>query len=213
MGPYQFASQGQQSPAPAGGGMIMVEWFRDYDPDQRPAFTHIMQSWDTACKDGATNDYSVCTTWGMTANDEVWLLDVFRRRLLYPDLKRKVRELAELHKAGTVLIEEAGSGIQLVQELIPEGFAQIAGTKSSAPKVSRMQAQTARIEAGKVRIPSTAHWRDAYLAELAVFPNGRHDDQVDSTAQALAWIHSSSGPARWLAMMNELIRERRGEDG
>ena len=212
MGSYEFAAQCQQSPAPAGGGMVKVEWFRDYDPDQRPAFSHIMQSWDTASKDGKDNDYSVCTTWGM-AGDEVWLLDVFQRRFLYPELKRKVRELAALHKAGTVLIEEAGSGIQLVQELRTEGFARIEGVKVSISKTQRLEAQTARIEAGKVRIPATAHWREAYLAEFEMFPNGRFDDQVDSTAQALAWIHTSSGPARWLAMMEEANRQRREEGG
>ena len=68
-----------------------------------------MQSWNAASKDGDRNDNSVCTSWGMTVED-VWLIDVVQRRSLYPELKRKVRELAELNKAGTVLIEEAGSG-------------------------------------------------------------------------------------------------------
>jgi predicted phage terminase large subunit-like protein len=152
-----------------------------------------------------------CTTWGVSQNGHLWLVDVFRHRLEYPDLKRKLRDLAGLHGASTVLIEDSASGVQLIQELRYEGFAQVVPVKAVGPKDTRMIAQTGRIEGGKVWIPAVAHWREAYLAEFAVFPNGRHDDQVDSTSQALAWVHGNSGPERWLAMMDELDREREQE--
>ena len=51
----------------------------------------------------------------------------------------------------------------------------------------RLHAQTAMIENGFVHLPETAHWLADYLHELTMFPAGRYDDQVDSTAQALAW--------------------------
>jgi predicted phage terminase large subunit-like protein len=168
------------------------------------------QSWDTASKLTEMADYSVCTTWGVGANGDLWLLDVFRRRLDYPELKRKVRELAQLHGVRMVLIEDCASGIQLLQELRHEGFARIVAVKPSGSKEMRMVAQTGRIEAGKVWIPESAHWRDSFLSEFAVFPNGRYDDQVDSTSQALAWAHCSSGPQRWLATMDEVDRRRSG---
>ena len=63
----------------------------------------------------------------------------------------------------------------------------------------RMHAQTAMIENGFVHVPQTAPWLAAYLHELTVFPNGRHDDQVDSTAQLLDWFKRGSGePQHWL---------------
>jgi hypothetical protein len=46
------------------------------------------------------------------------------------------------------------------------------------------------IENGFVHLPETAPWLAEYLHELAVFPNGQHDDQADSTAQFLDWILS-----------------------
>jgi predicted phage terminase large subunit-like protein len=46
----------------------------------------------------------------------------------------------------------------------------------------RMHAQTAMIENGFLRVPEKAPWLAQYLDEMTVFPNGRHDDQVDSTA-------------------------------
>src|SRR5215467_13120502 len=52
----------------------------------------------------------------------------------------------------------------------------------------RMHAQTAMIENGFVRIPENASWLAEYLHEMNVFPKGKHDDQVDSTAQFLDWF-------------------------
>jgi phage terminase large subunit-like protein len=51
----------------------------------------------------------------------------------------------------------------------------------------RLHAQTATIENGFVHLPEEAHWLADYISELTMFPAGRYDDQVDSTAQALAW--------------------------
>jgi hypothetical protein len=59
----------------------------------------------------------------------------------------------------------------------------------------RLHAQTAMIENGFVYLPD-APWLSAYLHELTTFPNGRHDDQVDSTAQMLDWFkRAGSGPS------------------
>jgi predicted phage terminase large subunit-like protein len=52
----------------------------------------------------------------------------------------------------------------------------------------RMSAQTAKIEAGAVHLPRQAAWLDDLRSELLAFPQGLHDDQVDSISQALKWI-------------------------
>jgi hypothetical protein len=54
-------------------------------------------------------------------------------------------------------------------------------------KIMRLHAQTALIE-NLVYIPETAPWLTEYLHEMTIFPNGKHDDQVDSTAQFLDWF-------------------------
>ena len=56
-----------------------------------------------------------------------------------------------------------------------------------------MVAQSAKIEAGQVHLPREAEWLDTFLHELLAFPNGRHDDQVDSVSQFLKWA-SLRGP-------------------
>src|SRR6202043_1470543 len=121
IGEYNFAGQYQQSPAPLGGGMVKAEWFKSYREKERPErFDRIVQSWDTANKATELSDFSVCTTWGARGKD-LFLLNVFRRRLEYPALKRAVCEQQSLFDAKVVLIEDKASGTQLIQELITDG--------------------------------------------------------------------------------------------
>lgn len=76
----------------------------------------MLQSWDTANKCGDMNDYSVCTTWGLYETD-FYLIDVFRKRLTYPELKRAAIELFKKFDPLKVLIEDKASGTALIQEL------------------------------------------------------------------------------------------------
>ncbi len=91
IGEYNFAGQYQQAPAPLGGGLVKAAWFRRYLPDELPAaFERVVQSWDTANKATELSDFSVCTSWGVLGRN-LYLIDVLRRRMEYPDLKRAVR--------------------------------------------------------------------------------------------------------------------------
>ena len=60
-------------------------------------------------------------------------------------------------------------------------------------KTMRAHAQTAMMENGFVLLPNEAPWLNDTLAELVVFPNGRYDDQVDSTAQFVDWTRNRKG--------------------
>ena len=183
IGEYNFAGQYQQSPAPLGGGLVKAEWFKRYRDNEQPQrFDRIVQSWDTANKATELSDFSVCTTWGVKGK-ELFLLGVFRRRLEYPALKRAVREQQSLFDAQVVLIEDKASGTQLIQELIADGCHGVTRYQPTTDKVMRLHAQTTLIENGFVRIPENAPWLAEYLHELTVFPNGKHDDRLDSTSQ------------------------------
>jgi predicted phage terminase large subunit-like protein len=203
IGTYNFAGQYQQTPAPTGGGMVREEWFKRYDPETlNITFDQTIQSWDTANTPSALADYSVCTTWGMKGS-HFYLLNVFRKKLAYPDLKRAVREQHRLYRPSTILIEDKASGTQLIQDSIEDGLSMVKGVKPDGDKIMRLHAQTATIENGFVHIPMSAHWLNDYLHELSVFPNGRFDDQVDSTAQALAWTKIRSPAQGWLDFYRE----------
>jgi predicted phage terminase large subunit-like protein len=137
-------------------------------------------------------------------------LDVLRRRMEYPELKRAAREQYERFQPSVVLIEDKASGTQLIQELVAEGLYAITRRQPQSDKVMRMHAQTAMIENGFVHLPKAAPWLAQYLHEMTVFPNGRHDDQVDSTAQMLDWFKRGSGPSSNAGIF-ELTRQRAEE--
>jgi predicted phage terminase large subunit-like protein len=192
IGEYNFAGQYQQAPAPLGGGLVKAAWFRRYGPDEvPPRFERIVQSWDTANKASELSDFSVCTSWG-AAGKNLYLLDVLRRRMEYPELKRAVREQCERFDPSVVLIEDKASGTQLIQELIADGLHAVTRYRPQSDKVMRLHAQTAMIENGFVHVPQSAPWLAQYLHELTAFPNAKHDDQVDSTAQLLDWFKGAA---------------------
>ncbi|MGO4386811.1 phage terminase large subunit [Microvirga sp. 2YAF29] len=190
LGSDTFSAQYQQQPVPPGGAMIKRAWVRRYhSPPARSARSRIVQSWDTAMKGGAENDWSVCTTWQIEEG-QFYLLDVDRGRYDYPDLKQRVQQLADQHRPYKIVIEDAGTGTALIAELRRMGRVAVA-VRPERDKQTRMSVQTAKFEAGLIHLPEQAPWLSAFEAELFAFPGGRHDDQVDSVSQALA--HGSSG--------------------
>ena len=94
--------------------------------------------------------------------------------------------LARRWRADAVLIEDKGSGTQLIQDLRAEGVVRPIAILPEGDKRTRFYTQCARIEAGHVLLPEAAPWLDAFRRELLQFPHGRHDDQVDSVSQYLA---------------------------
>ena len=161
-------------PSATEGEIIKWEWFRFYDePPARTADDRIVQSWDTASKAEEINDFSVCTTWRISGND-YYLIDVLREKLKYPDLKRRIIDHARRFGANSIIIEDKGSGIALIQELqretadVPHPIA----FTPEADKVTRMHAQSAKIEAGHVHLPQRAEWLEDLRLELLQFPEG-----------------------------------------
>ena len=137
---------------------------------------------------------SVCTTWGLKGPN-FYLLNVLRKKLSFPDLKRAVIEQDRSFHPEAILIEDKASGTQLIQDLIEAGLSHVTRYQPDGEKIMRLHAQTATIENGFVHLPEEAHWLADYVSELTMFPAARYDDQVDSTAQALAW--SKQRPPGW----------------
>jgi predicted phage terminase large subunit-like protein len=183
-----FAAQYQQCPVPPGGAMIKRAWLRYYDKaPERTYKTKIIQSWDTAAKDGAHNDWSVCTTWLVVDRTHYYLLDLVRGRYEYPRLRDNAVALADRFKPNWILIEDASTGVALQQELkrIPGLVVKLIPVERD--KVGRLYTQEAKFEAGLVFFPRGAKYLAELEAELLAFPRGKHDDQVDSISQALAY--------------------------
>lgn len=190
LGSFNFSAQYQQCPVPPEGELIKWKWFPHYEEPLVPVKGDtIVQSWDTACTASKLSDYSVCTTW-VIRDGKYYLLDILRQRLLFPDLRRAVVDHAIAYGAATVLIEDKGSGTALLQDLHYKWMPVVQGIVRVVPvedKVTRLSAQSAQIEAGRVYLPARAPWLEEFRTEILQFPHGRYNDQVDSVSQFLNW--------------------------
>lgn len=212
LGEYGYAGQYQQAPYPAGGAMVKESWLMTYGPDQLPKrFEQVVMSWDTANKASELADYSVCTIWGYIS-PHIYLLNVLRKKLDYPNLKKVIKDLTAQFRPTKILIEDKASGTQLIQELRQDGVHVVEGVKPEGDKVMRMNAQTGFFEQGRVLLPEQAPWLEEYRKELISFPKAKHDDQVDSTAQALKWIHEYGQEPGIIGYYREQARVMHGDE-
>jgi predicted phage terminase large subunit-like protein len=181
-----FNAQFLQDPTPAEGLTFKRDWLRYETVEHQPG-DRIIQAWDCANKAGATHDYSVCIT-AIVRRRTILILDVFRARLEFPDLKKAVISQARIFRPQRVLIEDAASGQQLIQMLQaehPKGVPTPIPITPINSKIDRAATAEARVEAGELILPKQALWIDEFVKELLSFPQGRHDDQVDALAHIM----------------------------
>jgi len=153
LGSFGFAAQYQQQPVPIDGNLIRWSWFgRHALPLASGPDDQIVQSWDTASKDGELNDYSVCVT-AVVRGNRAYLVGLDRARRNYPDLRRRAIELAQEYNPHALLIEDKGSGTHLIQELQYDGRFPVIGMEPRGDKIVRASNHSAMIEGGLVSIP------------------------------------------------------------
>jgi len=209
VGPRVFQCLYQGNVSAAQGTIFKREWFRHYQqPPER--FNKIVQSWDTAFKTGATNDYSVCATFGETQTG-FYLLSLYRHKVEFPELKRQVAIQADLWRPSEIYVEDKASGQSLVQELKTATSFPIIPIKIDRDKETRASAVTGYFESGRVLFPeaAAAAWVADLEDELASFPGGLHDDCVDAISQALNRLRDSGGLLGVIDHLKELISGKR----
>lgn len=184
-----FTAQYLQNPVPPGGNRIQWRWFRHYeDEPERQDYKFVVQSYDTAFSAELSSDFCVGITFGY--RDGCWdILDVFRQRLDYYQLKGVAHALIDRWKPDRILIEKAASGHSLVTDLRRDlgdtGYRVV--TYTPRDKATRVEVQNAKIESGLIRVPLSASWLALFKLELEAFPSGWNDDQVDALTQFLEW--------------------------
>lgn len=197
LGSYGTACQFQQSPGPREGGLVKLDWFGRYgEPPGPRKIRRIIQSWDTADKGGQKNAYSVCETWAETKSG-YYLLHVLRQRMNIPELERTVVSHAKLWKPAAVLIEEAASGVAIIQHMRAKTRFPVIGIRPDKDKITRMDIETPTLEAGNCFLPEEADWLADFEAECRNFPNTQFKDQVDSMSQFLYWVRIHGEPDDW----------------
>jgi predicted phage terminase large subunit-like protein len=181
--------------------MIRRQWLRYYRKAELPERSYrakVIQSWDTAAKDGAQNDWSVCTTWLVVDKERYYLLDLTRDRYEYPRLREKAIALAGQYKPDAVLIEEASVGLALAPELKKILTRPVKPIAVERDKVGRLYVNQHKFEAGNVLFPEGASFLPELEMELLSFPQAKHDDMVDSISQALSYqVSGYNHHAKW----------------
>jgi len=189
----KWEAQYQQNPTSEESAIIKREMWKIWDKEEPPTCDYIIQSWDTAFEKNNRADYSACTTWGVfyKVNVEgrevanIILLDAFKDRMEFPELKQKAKDMYMEWEPDSLIIEKKAAGAPLIYELRQLGIPLQEYTPSKgSDKIARVNAISDMFASGFVWCPAT-RWAEEVMEDCAAFPNGEHDDIVDSTSQAL----------------------------
>ena len=187
IGTREWSSLYAQKPSVEEGNIIKRWWWKPWTREHPPEMDYILQSWDTAYTVTETSDYSACTTWGVFSGEggyNLYLIDSFREKLTFPELKSQAVHLYNELQPDLVLVEAKASGWSLVQELMRTGIPITPFNPKKMDKLARVHSVAPLFEGGRIWFPDTDASADV-MNQFAMFPNTKHDDLVDSTTQAL----------------------------
>src|SRR5574343_1502138 len=193
LGTYGTAGQLQQRPSPRGGGIINTEWFGYWSAIPPRDFRFITV--DTAQKTATQNDLSVLQCWARSTVGKAVKIDQIRGKWEAPELLMQARafwikhmnDMRPPYQAATLrgmYVEDKVSGTGLIQTLRREGIP-VVPVQRNKDKISRAHDAAPFIESGNVVLPQDAPWLSDFLAEVAAFPAGAHDDQIDPMLDAI----------------------------
>jgi predicted phage terminase large subunit-like protein len=189
----KWEAQYQQNPTSEEGAIVKRDMWKIWEDEYPPSCDYIIQSWDTAFEKSNRADYSACTTWGVfyhpnqygETKANIILLDAFKQRMEFPELKAKAFEFWKQWNPDTLIVEKKAAGAPLIYEMRKMGIPLHEYTPSKgSDKIARVNAISDLFASGYVWCPDT-RWADEVMEEMASFPNGDHDDLVDSSSQAL----------------------------
>jgi len=190
----KWSAQYQQDPTSEEGAIVKREWWKNWEYENPPECEFVIQSWDTAFLKTQRADYSACTTWGVfykenkgsgTIEPNVILLDAFKERMEFPELKKKAFDHWKEWQPDAFIVEGKAAGMPLIFELRSMGIPVSEYTPSRGnDKIARVNAVADLFASGIVWAPEK-RFSEEVIEEFAAFPSGDHDDLVDSSTQAL----------------------------
>ena len=189
----KWEAQYQQNPTSEEGAIIKREYWKIWEDEEPPPCDYIIQSWDTAFEKNNRADYSACTTWGIFQHfdskgesvSNIILLEAIKERVEFPELKELAMQQYKEWEPDTCIVEKKAAGAPLIYEMRRMGIPISEYTPSKgSDKIARVNAISDLFASGLVWCPNT-RWAEEVMEECASFPNGDHDDLVDSTSQAL----------------------------
>lgn len=197
LGSIGYSGQFQQRPVPAGGGQFKKQWFRYFTQEEKyvemeePSGVkrvlleqcQKIVTVDLAISQKQTADYTVISTWAITPERELLLLDRLRDRLDNPQQQQQIQLVYQRYHPGYIMVENVAYQLALIQQLLRLG---LPAREYRPPKDKVARATTAAVlyEAGRIYHPKYANWLQEWEDELLFFPLAPHDDQVDTVSMA-----------------------------
>jgi len=184
---HSYDTQYQQHPSIKEGGIIKLSYIKFYEGELEAEQLFSCWAWDTASKKGERNDY--CVGVYIIVTIKGYFLDrLWRKKVFFPELKKKVIDLYDEYPADAIYIEDKSSGQQLVQTLKESTnlpiIAVMPGKDIPSSKEARLDSISTRFEAEKVFLKK-AEWNRQAILELTKFPYAGHDDIVDAISLGL----------------------------
>jgi predicted phage terminase large subunit-like protein len=189
----KWQAQYQQNPTSESAAIIKRDWWKIWEEEDPPSCNYTLMAWDTAFEKTSRADYSAMTLWGVfeypddngTYQTNIILLNAFRDRMEFPELKKKAIEHYRDWEPDSVIIEKKASGAPLIYEMRAMGipvqeFTPVRGND----KISRVNAISDLFASGRVWAPPS-RWAEEVIDEVASFPSGEHDDYVDTVSLAM----------------------------
>jgi predicted phage terminase large subunit-like protein len=219
VGSRVWASLYQQRPAAAEGNIFKRENWRFWRPlrplgeltrSEQKSYFHelgiinVVQAWDIALGGKETNDFTACTTLGITRN-RYYVLDVWKKQCQFPEAKRQVQLLFDKWSPSRVCVEGGGSagGKAIIQEMKNNTRLPLKETITTTDKVLRADLLSPTHEAGLCYLPEGESWVADFVDSCSSFPSAPHDDDVDSWMMSME--HAMSGSAKTLNITPELL--------
>lgn len=186
-----FFMQYQQQLPSGDTKIIDTSWFKRYSYGKLPKMKVKIQSWDTAGKGSKGNDFWVCITFGVGVDDNIYILDVFRKRMNVPLGKDMIVAMNEKWNPEIIVVEDKSSGSSLIQEMVDD--LPIVPFMPLKDKSQRMNNETLPLRDGRVFVPNNdeAQWVRGFITECDKFPFVRNDDQVDAFSSGLNFIKNN----------------------
>jgi len=189
----KWEAQYQQNPTSEEGAIIKRDQWQIWPHEDPPDCSYVIQSWDTAFEKSNRSDFSACTTWGIFSHPDkhgnlkqnIILLNAFKERMEFPELKKAALDMWIEWKPDTLIVEKKAAGAPLIYEMRKMGIPLSEYTPGKGnDKIARVNSISDLFASGIVWCPEK-RWADEVMEEMASFPNGDHDDLVDSSSQAL----------------------------
>lgn len=195
LGSYWFNALYQQRPQPKEGGLLKKSWIKYYHKEDLPPSNELenFTGYDLAISTKDSADFTVsCTGSFEKEGTNIYIRDWTREHLSFPEQVQLVKENYKKWDDSLIGIEDVAYQKALVQQLDAEAqHIPIKGIPRHRDKITRLVAGFLPFERGTVFLPKEHPLLDQFENEWVFFPNGRHDDMLDSTETMLSLIRDT----------------------